>query len=125
MTGVQTCALPISEFRRLLLQASPDIAEPFHFFARDLLGVITTLLGRFNHHLCDPRVRRASAEGTTDFFDGERFRRLQDRLTATAGDDAVLIPLVFNSGKVALFAFCFVCVMSCALLAVNACGNSF
>ena len=38
-----------------------------------------------------------------DLVDGERFRRLQGELTAVAGQDAVLVPLILSSGMTCLF----------------------
>ena len=91
--------LPGPEFAAYDLKL-PDVDDSYTLFARDLLEVAVTLVQRFPGQLHDPLQIRPEEAGSADFVDGERFRKLQANLTASAGDKAVLLAIVINAGGV-------------------------
>ena len=89
--------LPGPEFARSRL-TMPGIDWDLSLWTRNLVDVAMTLVQRFNGAFADPAVVTDPAQGTSDFVDGQRYRKLCDTLRGLAGADAVLIPLVFSSG---------------------------
>ncbi len=98
--------LPGPEFDMYTLTV-PPLQQSFPLFARDVSELALGLLRRFNGRICDPRTRRKPASGSTDFVDGERYRKLQKKLSkACPKEEPVLVPLIFNAGM-SLFTFVF------------------
>lgn len=89
--------LPGQEFSKQTLFV-PKGEQTYPLFFRDLVQVAKGLIANFNGKFHDPLHRRASHEGCVDFVDGTHYRSLVAKLAASAGEDAVLMPLVFNSG---------------------------
>ena len=88
-------ALPGVPFRQAQLQLDGTAPVPFGW--RSLLDVIAQLIDRHNGGFLDP-IEAEMTEPPTDFIHGERFRRLHARLCEKAGPDAVLMPIILNSG---------------------------
>jgi len=96
--------LPAPEFKLCDIPI-PEVPEPFTFAYRSLLDVVKHLLRRHNGTFVDNRHQPPGF--TPDFVHGARFAHLAEALRAAAGDDAVLMPVIFSSGL-------FLCVSSSA-----------
>ena len=88
-------ALPGVPFHHTMIEM--DGTPPFPFAWRSLLGVLEQLFVRHNGGFLDP-VEAEMVTEPTDFIHGDRFRRLTAQLWDQAGPDAVLLPIILNSG---------------------------
>lgn len=90
-------ALPGLDFRETSIPL--EGTSPVLFAWRSIVDVVNMQLEQHNGHFLDP-IDSEMSPLETDFIHGERFRRLQAQLCEQAGPDAVLLPILLNSGYV-------------------------
>ena len=83
-------------------EISLEGTPPYPFAWRSVVDVVRHLMEQHNGGFLDPLDAEIVAN-PTDFIHGQRFRRLNKLLLDHAGQDALLMPIILNSGATSDF----------------------